>query len=103
MRKRAGSFLSLLRAALLNNGLSEVAADRICNGVRAKAQQPSITTLGEFQEAWAAWRAAQAISVTPHRSEVAAWWKALSRAIIDYENTYVTRHGHWPHDVVAIR
>jgi hypothetical protein len=95
--QRLEVFLPKLRAQLLRNGMSAEAADFVCKGITVGAQQPAITTLEQYQDAWTICYAAEQILTTlEDGSEAAAWCSALAISIIDYEVGYIKRHGHAP-------
>jgi hypothetical protein len=90
-------FLPRLRAELVRNGMSEEAAAFVCKAVLAGAQQPAITTLKEYQEAWTVCHAMEEILTTlDDGSEAAACCTAFAHATIDFEVAYVKQHGHQP-------
>ena len=90
-------FLAAFRAALLRQGLSREAADFICGAVRCGGIPPKIRTLAEYQDAWIACHAAEAILTgLDDGSEAALWCSALASSCFDFEDAYLAEHGHMP-------
>jgi hypothetical protein len=81
----------------VRNGISEDHAAFICNSVTVRAQQPSITTIEQYQEAWTVCYAAEEVLTSlDDGSEAVAWRTALAHVIFDFEDAYLAKHGHMP-------
>jgi hypothetical protein len=90
-------FLPEFKAALIKNGMTEVEADFVCLSVIKRAQPRKIVQAREYQDAWLICHTMEDVLTTlDDGSEAAAYYTALARVVIDYEDSYREKFGYWP-------
>jgi len=90
-------FLSVFKAGLIKNGMSENEADFVCISVAMRTHPRKITSIREYQDAWLVCHTMEDILTTlDDGSEAATFCTLLGQTVIDYEDAYHAEFGHWP-------
>jgi hypothetical protein len=88
-------FLMKFRGELLRLGVWN--PDAVCASVLSDEEQPPLTTLKAYQQAWLVCHAAESVLTNEFDgTRVERWLTALAHATFDFEDAFQTEHGYMP-------